>query len=128
VDIPQDLHYTQDHEWAQIEGDVVTVGITEYAIEELGHVVYIELPAVDDDIDQEAVFGTVESVKAVAELFAPVSGRIVEVNEELLDAPETVNEDPYGDAWMVRIKATDDDELKGLMSADAYQSYLDELT
>lgn len=128
MDIPQDLHYTQDHEWAQIEGDVVTVGITEYAIDELGDVVYIELPAVDDDIDQEAVFGTVESVKAVAELFAPVSGRIVEVNEELLDAPETVNEDPYGDAWMVRIKATDDDELKGLMSADAYQSYLDELT
>ena len=128
MEIPPNLKYTKDHEWALIEGETVTVGITEYAVQELGDVVYLELPDVGEQVDQEAVFGTVESVKAVAELFAPVSGEVVETNEDLVDTPETVNEDPFGDAWMIRIEVSDEAELEELLSADDYKAYLDEIS
>lgn len=127
MDIPANLRYSRDHEWALIEGDVVTVGITEYAVHELGDVVFIELPEVGETVDQEAVFGTIESVKAVSELFAPISGEVVEVNGDLIDAPETANEDPYGDAWMIKIEASDPSEFEALMSADQYKAYLAEI-
>lgn len=127
MDIPANLRYSRDHEWALIEGDVVTVGITEYAVQELGDVVFIELPEVGDTVDQEAVFGNIESVKAVSELFAPVSGEIVEVNGDLIDAPETANEDPYGDAWMVKIEASDPSEFESLLSAEQYKAFLAEI-
>lgn len=128
MEIPGNLNYTKDHEWALIEGNLVTVGVTEHAVHELGDVVFIELPEVGEQVDQEAVFGTLESVKAVAELFAPVSGEVVEVNEDLVDTPEAVNEDPYGDAWMIKIETNDAGELDDLMSAEDYQAHLDEIT
>lgn len=127
VEIPANLRYSRDHEWALIEGGVVTVGITEYAVHELGDVVFIELPEVGETVDQEAAFGTIESVKAVSELFAPVSGEVIEVNGDLIDAPETANEDPYGDAWMIKIEASDPSEFEALMSADQYKAYLAEI-
>ncbi len=127
MDIPTNLRYSRDHEWALIEGDVVTVGITEYAVQELGDVVFIELPEVGDTVDQEAVFGNIESVKAVSELFAPISGEVVEVNGDLIDAPETANEDPYGDAWMLKIEASDPSEFDALLSAEQYKAYLAEI-
>lgn len=128
MEVPANLKYTKDHEWALIDGDVVTVGITEHAVSELGDVVFIELPEVGEQVEAEAVFGTIESVKAVAELFAPVSGEILEINEGLIDAPETINEDPYGEAWMVRIAISDRDELDNLMDAAAYSEYIAELS
>lgn len=127
MDIPANLRYTQDHEWALIEGNLVTVGVTDYAVQELGDVVFIELPDVGDTVDQEAVFGTIESVKAVSELYAPVSGEVVEVNDDLVDAPETVNEDPYGDAWILKIELSDPSELDALLTAEQYEAYLQEL-
>jgi glycine cleavage system H protein len=127
VDIPANLRYSRDHEWALIEGEIVTVGITEYAVHELGDVVFIELPEVGDTVDQEAVFGNIESVKAVSELFAPISGEVIEVNGDLIDAPETANEDPYGDAWMVKIEASDPSEFDALLTADQYKAYLAEI-
>jgi glycine cleavage system H protein len=127
VDIPGHLRYTKDHEWALFEGDLVTVGITEYAVQELGDIVYIELPETGTTVDQEAVFGTIESVKAVAELFAPVSGEITEVNADLADDPETIMSDPYGDAWMIKIQVAEGADAESLMTADQYKAYLAEI-
>ncbi len=121
MNIPAELKYTKDHEWVKIDGDVATVGITDYAQGELGDVVFVELPAEGDSVEQGGTFGTIEAVKAVADLFSPVSGEVTEVNGALEDAPETVNKDPYGDGWMVKIKISDAAQLDELLDAAAYQ-------
>ncbi|MFD0976664.1 glycine cleavage system protein GcvH [Salinimicrobium gaetbulicola] len=118
--IPKDLKYTNDHEWVKIEGDVATVGITDFAQGELGDIVYVEVETVDETLAREEVFGTVEAVKTVSDLFAPLSGEIIEFNESLEDEPEKVNTDPYGEGWMVKIKFSDASELEDLLSAEEY--------
>ena len=104
ANVPEDLHYSKDHEWLRVDGDIATIGITDYAQNSLGDVVYVELPRAGDEFAAHESFGSVESVKAVSELFTPVSGKVVESNPTLQDEPEKVNEDPYGDAWMIRVK------------------------
>ena len=118
--VPTDLRYTKDHEWVRVEGDEATVGITEYAAGQLGDIVFVELPEAGRKLDQFATFGVVESVKAVSDLFAPVSGEVVAGNEALAGSPELVNSDPYGDGWMIRLKVADATELDGLLDAGAY--------
>ncbi|MGE0786829.1 MAG: glycine cleavage system protein GcvH [Sandaracinaceae bacterium] len=124
---PSDLKYTKDHEWARVEGDRVRVGITGYAIEQLGDVTLIDLPAVGTKVGAHERFGDIESVKTVSELFAPVAGEVVEVNGELADSPEKVNDSPYDGGWMVVIRVASTGELDALMSADAYTEYLGSL-
>ena len=119
MNIPSELKYTKDHEWIKVEGDVATVGITDFAQGELGDIVYVEVETVDETLEKEEVFGTVEAVKTVSDLFLPVSGEIIEFNEGLEDEPEKVNEDPYGAGWMVRIRMSDPSELEELLDADA---------
>lgn len=126
MDFPDDLRYTREHEWARKKGRNVAVGITEFAQEQLGDVVYLELPDVGDPVKKGESFGVVESTKAVSELFAPVSGKVVEVNDPLADAPQTINEDPYEEGWMVVIEPSDPAELDALMDAKAYQAFLEE--
>ncbi len=125
--IPADLLYTKEHEWIRQEDSVVRVGITDYAQEELHEIVMVELPAVGTAVKTNEVFGTVDSVKATSELFSPVSGEVAEMNEKLEEAPELVNNDPYGDGWMVAITFSDPNEVKGLMNADAYKSFIEGL-
>jgi len=122
--IPEELRYTKDHEWARIEGKRATVGITDHAQSELTDVVYVELPKPGKAVKAGEVLGTVESVKAVSEIFAPVSGKVVEVNKALEDSPETVNQDPYGKGWMVALEVADPGEAKTLMDAAAYQKHV----
>ena len=124
MSLPKDLKYTKDHEWLKLSGDVGTIGVTKYAGEQLGDVVFVELPKVGTKVKAGATFGTVESVKAVSDLFAPVTGEVVEVNDALTKAPETVNSDPYGAAWMVKIKLASASEADGLLSADDYQALI----
>ncbi|CAM4221931.1 glycine cleavage system protein GcvH [Zobellia nedashkovskayae] len=124
MNIPTELKYTKDHEWIKIDGDIATVGITDFAQSELGDIVYVEVETVDETLDKEEVFGTVEAVKTVSDLFQPLSGEIIEFNEKLEDAPESVNSDPYGDGWMVKIKISDASEVAGLLSADDYKSLI----
>ncbi|MBT2162504.1 glycine cleavage system protein GcvH [Zobellia barbeyronii] len=124
MNIPAELKYTKDHEWIKIDGDIATVGITDFAQSELGDIVYVEVETVDETLDKEEVFGTVEAVKTVSDLFQPLSGEIIEFNSKLEDAPESVNSDPYGDGWMVKIKISDASEVDGLLSADAYKSLI----
>ena len=124
MNIPAELKYTKDHEWVRVEGDIATVGITDFAQGELGDIVYVEVETVDENLDAEEVFGTVEAVKTVSDLFLPVSGEIIEFNESLEDEPETVNTDPYGDGWMVKVKMSDASEVEGLMSADEYKALI----
>lgn len=126
MEYPTDLKYSAEHEWVQVEDKIATVGITDYAQHELGDVVYVELPAVGDRVAKDDPFGIVESVKTVSDVFAPVSGTVVEVNDALPEGPEIVNEDPYGDAWMVRIEMSDPSELEDLMDAKAYEKYVEE--
>lgn len=122
MSVPSDLLYTEDHEWAREDGDVVVVGISDYAQDELGDVVYVELPLVGDSVSQRNPFGVVESVKAASDLFSPVSGEVAEVNNALEDAPELVNNDPYGDGWMMKVKPANwDTEKENLMDAAAYE-------
>jgi len=121
---PSDLKYTKDHEWIKIEGDIATVGITEFAQGELGDIVYVEVETVDETLEREEVFGTVEAVKTVSDLFLPVSGEIIEFNESLEDEPEKVNTDPYGDGWMVKIKMTQPDQVKDLLDAETYKELI----
>lgn len=121
--INDDLLYTEDDEWIRVEGEEATVGISDYAQNSLSDIVYLELPSVGDTFGKGDSFGVVESVKAAADLYMPVSGEVVAVNEALVDRPELVNEDPYGEAWMVRVRLTDTSELDGLMDADAYRAY-----
>lgn len=117
---PADLRYTKDHEWVRIEGDTATVGITQYAADQLGDIVFVELPDVGRSLDQFAAFGVVESVKAVSDLFAPLSGEVTATNAGLAGAPESVNSDPYGEGWMVRIRLDDTNQLGELLDATAY--------
>ena len=124
---PKDLRYSREHEWARIQGDEVTVGVTDYAQEELGDVVYVELPQVGDRIEQTGEFGTVESVKAVSALYAPAAGEVVGVNEALSTQPELVNSDPYDGGWMVRVRLEDSSQLDELLDAAAYEKLVDEL-
>ncbi|PIF32805.1 glycine cleavage system H protein [Flavobacterium sp. 9] len=120
MSIPANLKYTKDHEWVSIEGDVATVGITHFAQKELGDIVYVEVETLDQTLDKDEVFGTVEAVKTVSDLFLPLTGEIIAFNESLESAPETVNSDPYGDGWMIKIKIADASEIEGLLSAEAY--------
>lgn len=123
--VPADLKYTKDHEWAKREGDLIVIGITDYAQETLGDVVYVELKEVGDSISAHDAFGVVESVKAASDLFAPISGEIVEVNDSLFDNPESVNSDPYGEAWMIKVRPSDDAEWDTLLDAAAYEAILE---
>lgn len=118
------LHYTENHEWARVDGDIAYIGITDYAQGELGDIVFFELPDVGTEATANQAFGTVEAVKAVEDIFAPVSGEIVAVNDKLVKAPETVNKDPYGDGWIIQIKLSNPAELDGLLSADEYQKLI----
>jgi glycine cleavage system H protein len=120
--VPTDLRYTKDHEWVRVAGDEATIGVTAYAADQLGDIVFVELPAVGRQLGQFATFGVVESVKAVSDLFAPVGGEVVAVNEALTGRPELVNGDPYGEGWMVRIRIADPAELAGLMDGAAYDA------
>ena len=124
MNIPAELKYTKDHEWVKIEDDVITVGITDFAQSELGDIVYVEVETVDETLDAEEVFGTVEAVKTVSDLFLPVSGEIIEFNEGLEDEPELVNSDPYGAGWMIKVKVADISELDNLLSSEAYQELI----
>ncbi|MFD2914963.1 glycine cleavage system protein GcvH [Psychroserpens luteus] len=124
MNIPSDLKYTKDHEWIKIEGDTATVGITDFAQGELGDIVYVEVETVDETLDVEEIFGTVEAVKTVSDLFLPLSGEISEFNENLEDEPEKVNTDPYGDGWMIKIKFSDASEIDNLLSADDYKALI----
>jgi glycine cleavage system H protein len=119
--VPKDLRYTQDHEWIKVDGDVATIGVTDYAASQLGDVVFVDLPAVGRSVDQFATFGVVESVKAVSDLYAPVSGEVTDVNAELGGKPELVNSDPFGDGWMIRIKVADPGQLSDLLDAAGYE-------
>ena len=124
MNIPSDLKYTKDHEWVRIDGDVATVGITDFAQGELGDIVYVEVETVGEEMDQEEVFGTVEAVKTVSDLYLPISGEILEFNEALESDPEVVNSDPYGDGWMIKIKISDVGQIDELLSADAYKDLI----
>lgn len=121
---PEDLHYTQSHEWVRIEGDIGTLGITEYAQKQLGEIVYLELPEVGHIYNADDEFGTVESVKAVSELFTPLSGEVTEINKTAVAEPGIVNDDPFGDGWLVRLKLSSDEEIGSLMSAEEYTEYV----
>ncbi len=122
MEIPEDLQYTEEHEWVLVEDDIATVGITDYAQSELGDVVYVELPQVGDLVQQMEPFGTIEAVKTVADLFAPVSGEVIEVNTLLEESPHRVNEDPYGEGWLIKVKMSDPSELENLLSAEEYSN------
>ena len=124
MNIPSELKYTKDHEWVRIEGDVATVGITDFAQGELGDIVYVEVETLDESLDQEEVFGTVEAVKTVSDLFLPLSGEIIEFNEALEDEPEVVNADPYGNGWMIKIKISDTSQVDALMTAEDYKALI----
>lgn len=126
MNIPADLLYTKQHEWIAIDGDVATVGITDYAQQELGDIVYVELPEVGQSFEAEDAFGSVESVKAVSNIYMPMSGKVIAVNEDLADAPEIVNQDPYGEGWLVKIKLADPSQADDLLSAEEYEQYLEE--
>lgn len=124
MNIPENLKYTADHEWIRIEGEEVVVGITSFAQRELGDIVFVELDTEGETLEKSEVFGTVEAVKTVSDLFMPISGEILSCNEELDDSPEKVNEDPYQDGWMIRIKITNPNELETLLTADQYQDMI----
>ena len=120
MNVPADLKYTKDHEWLKIEGDTVIIGITDFAQGELGDIVYVEVETEGETLDKEEVFGTVEAVKTVSDLFMPISGEVIEFNEAIESAPESVNSDPYGDGWMIKVKLSNPSELDELLSAEEY--------
>ncbi len=121
MEIPPVLKYSKEHEWVATEGSVATVGITDYAQDQLGEIVYVELPAVGDKISKDDPFGVVESVKAVSDIYAPLSGTVIEINEDLPESPEVVNEDPYGDGWLIKVKISDAAELDDLLDNEEYE-------
>jgi len=123
---PSDRTYSKDHEWVSAEGDVVTIGISDFAQDQLGEVVYVDLPGEGDDLNVGDAFGEIESVKSVSELVSPVTGQVIEVNSSLSDAPETVNSDPHGAGWMVKVRISDESELDGLLSAEDYDAFITE--
>ena len=122
MNVPADLKYTKDHEWIKLDGEVATIGITDFAQGELGDIVYVEIETLNDTLNAEAVFGSVEAVKTVSDLFMPISGEIIALNETLEDTPETVNEDPYGAGWMVKVQCSDLSQLDDLLDEEAYTS------
>lgn len=124
MNIPENLKYTKDHEWIRIEGSTGIVGITDYAQNELGDIVFVEIETVDETLEKEEVFGTIEAVKTVSDLFMPISGKVLEVNPKLEDAPELVNKDPYGDGWMIRVNIDNLSEIEGLLSASQYKELI----
>lgn len=124
MNIPADLKYTKDHEWVKIEGDTATIGITDFAQKELGDIVYVEVETLDQTLSRDEVFGTVEAVKTVSDLFLPLSGEIVEFNETLEATPETVNSDPYGDGWMIKVKIADQAEINELLDSNQYKELI----
>lgn len=126
MDFPDDLKYTEEHEWALLEGDLVSIGITDFAQNQLGDVVFVDLPEVGERVEAGKALGVVESVKTVSDVYAPISGEIVEINSDLLDSPETVNNSPYDDGWMVRIRPDDAGDLDELMDAASYQDFIEE--
>ena len=121
MNVPKELKYTKDHEWLSLDGDVATVGVTDFAQSELGDIVYVEVETLEETLEKEEVFGTVEAVKTVSDLFMPISGEVIEFNEKLETNPEVVNEDPYGEGWMIKIRVSDENELNELLSADEYE-------
>lgn len=124
MNLPPELKYTKDHEWIRIEGDIATIGVTDFAQGELGDIVYVDVDTLDETIDKDEVFGTVEAVKTVSDLFMPMTGEVVEFNEVLEDEPELVNSDPYGKGWMIKVAVSDGAELDNLMDADAYKELI----
>ncbi len=124
MNIPSNLKYTKDHEWVSIEGDIATVGITDFAQKELGDIVYVEVETLDQTLSKDEVFGTVEAVKTVSDLFLPLSGEIIEFNESLESTPEVVNSDPYGKGWMVKVRFSDSSEIDELLSEEAYKTLI----
>lgn len=124
MNIPANLKYTKDHEWVSVDGDIATVGITDFAQKELGDIVYVEVETLDQTLDKDEVFGTVEAVKTVSDLFLPVSGEIIEFNDKLERTPESVNSDPYGDGWMIKIKISDASQLDELLDSEAYKNLI----
>ena len=124
MNIPQDLKYTKDHEWIKVDGDTATIGVTDFAQGELGDVVFVEVETVGETIEKEEVFGTIEAVKTVSDLYMPVGGEVLELNEKVEDDPEMVNKDPYGEGWIIKVKISDPSELDDLLSADAYKEMI----
>ena len=125
MNIPEELKYTEEHEWIRLEGNIATVGITDFAQSELGDIVYVEVDTLDSEINSNDVFGTVEAVKTVSDLFMPVTGKVIEVNSSLEDAPEVVNDDPYGQGWIIKIEVTNPTDVETLMSSDNYRNLID---
>ena len=126
MEFPKDLKYTKEHEWVKVEGNIATVGITDYAQDSLGDVVYVELPQEGASVTKHEPFGVVESVKAVSDLYSPLSGSVTEVNDAIVDSPEAINEDPYGDAWLIKVEISSASELADLLTADEYQKFIEE--
>lgn len=124
MNIPSDLKFTKDHEWVKIDGDTATVGITDFAQSELGDIVYVDVDSLDDTVEQEEVFGSVEAVKTVSDLLMPLSGEVIEFNEGLEDAPENVNKDPYGEGWIIKVKISDTSQIDSLLDAEAYKELI----
>ncbi|MAC86708.1 MAG: glycine cleavage system protein H [Gammaproteobacteria bacterium] len=124
MNIPADLKYTKDHEWVKIEGNTATIGVTDFAQGELGDIVYVDVDTLDDTVDKDDVFGSVEAVKTVSDLFMPLTGEVIEFNEGLEDDPEIVNKDPYGKGWMIKISFTDNSQIEDLLDAQAYQELI----
>jgi glycine cleavage system H protein len=123
ANVPEDLHYSKDHEWVRVDGDQAIIGITDYAQDSLGDVVYVELPKAGEEFAANEPFGSVESVKAVSEVFTPIAGAVVQINESLADEPETVNSDPYGNGWMIRVKMANPGEVDSLLTAAEYEDF-----
>lgn len=126
MNTPSDLKYTEEHEWLRVEGDAAEIGITDYAQGELGDIVFVELPAVGDKVERGDSFGTIEAVKAVSDLYAPVTGKVTEINASLEDDPTVINRDPYGDGWMIKVELSDSSEIEKLLSADAYKGSIED--
>ena len=124
MSVPAELKYTKDHEWISIDGNIATIGITHFAQSELGDIVYVDVDTVDDELDKDEVFGSVEAVKTVSDLFMPLAGEVVEFNEELEDEPEVVNADPYGKGWMIKVKISDISQVEDLLNADSYKEII----
>ena len=124
MSVPQELMYTEDHEWVKVDGDIATIGITDHAQGELGDIIFIEFPEINDTVQKSEPFGTIEAVKTVADLFAPISGKVLEINKSLEDSPELVNSETYGQGWLVKVSINNHDELKGLLSSEKYQELI----
>ncbi|MGX1023222.1 glycine cleavage system protein GcvH [Flavobacterium sp. CS20] len=123
--VPENLKYTKDHEWVKLDKDIATVGITDFAQNELGDIVYVEVETIDEELKSEEVFGTVEAVKTVSDLFMPLSGKVIEFNEQLEDEPELVNDKPYDEGWIIKIKLNDSNQISDLLTADEYQKHIE---